>query len=91
MAFVLLIKKHLNPLSAVALVFIIFSIWLFIFPGYEGWGYITSVFWFFIFGLPSIIINQFIIIFITHKKKRFITQLVFALLFILIFIYIWVS
>ncbi len=91
MAFVLLIKKHLNPLSATALAVISYSIWLFVFPGPEGWGYLASVMLFFVFGVSSIIINQFIIIFINHKKKRFITQLFFALLFFLIFIYIWVS
>ncbi len=86
----ILIKKHLNPLTATALVFISYSIWLFVFPGYEGWGYIASFMLFFVFGVPSILINQFIIRFIPDKKKRFITQIFYYIIINYIFALIWV-
>jgi hypothetical protein len=91
MTIVAAIKKHLNPLSSLFIVFVLISTSLIIFPGPEGWGILGGIALFILFGFPTIVINIFIVWFIPFGKKRLITQFIFALIIVLIFAWIWAT
>ena len=89
MAVIAFLRKHLNPLSLLASVLLLISVWLIAFPGPEGWGILGGIGFFFLFGLPTFVTNTFVIWATRPGKIRLITQVICLLVILSVFTWFW--